>query len=286
MTLDTIDKELADGERFRFGENWAEFLERLDDTRIAEAEKSLKEKLGVDSLAGLSFLDIGCGSGLFSLAARRLGAVVRSFDYDPVSAACAMELKKRFFLDDGDWKVDSGSGSILDDDYVDALGLFDVVYSWGVLHHTGNMTKALDNAGKLARDGGLLFISIYNTQWATGMWKKIKRFYNKSPGPAKRIMGTAFYWYVAARGAMADIVSGKDPRERFRGVGRRGMNIKRDALDWLGGYPFQTARPDEIFRFYRDRGFTLVDITTRGGGSGCNEFVFRKTGANTAGSGF
>ena len=282
MIMSTIDSELSAGERFRFGENWAEFLSHLNDERIAEAEKSLKEKLGVDSLAGLTFLDVGCGSGLFSLAARRLGAVVHSFDFDPASAGCAMELRKRFFDGDANWKIEQGSRSILDDGFVAGLGSFDIVYSWGVLHHTGDMSKALDNAAKLARDGGLLFISIYNTNRNTGKWKKIKRFYNKSPELIKKVMGAAYYWYVATRVALGDLMSGKDPRETFRGVGRRGMNIKRDALDWLGGYPFETATCDEIFRFYRDRGFTLVEMNSMGAGSGCNEFVFRKTGTATA----
>lgn len=282
MIMSTIDKELSAGERFRFGENWAEFLSHLNDERIAEAEKSLREKLGVDSLAGLAFLDIGCGSGLFSLAARRLGAVVHSFDFDPASAACAMELRKRFFDGDANWKIEPESRSILDDDFVAGLGRFDIVYSWGVLHHTGNMSKALDNAGKLAGDGGLLFISIYNTHRNTGKWKKIKRFYNKAPEPVKKIMGAAYYWYVATRVVARDVLSGKDPRVTFRGVGRRGMNVKRDALDWIGGYPFETATFDEIFRFYRDRGFTLAEMNSMGAGSGCNEFVFRKTGTPTA----
>src|SRR5205807_740046 len=127
---------------------------------IAEAESSLKRMLEVESLAGRSFLDIGSGSGLFSLAARRLGARVRSFDYDPQSVACTRELRRRFYPDDADWQIEEGS--VLDEGYVRALGTFDVVYSWGVLHHTGAMWRALAHAALPVAVGGKLFIAIYN----------------------------------------------------------------------------------------------------------------------------
>ncbi len=85
-------QEVAGKQRFEFGANWNRFLAVLNDERIAQAEESLKRMLEVDNLQGKSFLDIGSGSGLFSLAARRLGARVYSFDYDPKSVACTREL--------------------------------------------------------------------------------------------------------------------------------------------------------------------------------------------------
>src|SRR5512145_1920359 len=96
-------EEVARGERFEFGKNWRRFLEGVRDEQIVTAESSLKRMLEMDSLAGLSFLDIGSGSGLFSLAARRLGARVHSFDFDPNSVACTKELRRRYFPEDNAW---------------------------------------------------------------------------------------------------------------------------------------------------------------------------------------
>src|SRR5437667_4126097 len=143
--------------RFAFGKNWRRFLENINEERIAEAERSLRTMLEVQDLRGKSFLDIGCGSGLFSLAAMRLGASkVHSFDFDPQSVACAQILKSRYFQQAQNWTIEQGS--VLDAQYLAGLGQFDVVYSWGVLHHTGNMWQALENVIAPVAPNGKLFI--------------------------------------------------------------------------------------------------------------------------------
>src|SRR5688572_25375759 len=139
MMIGTPDAQA--GSRFEFGANWLRFLAVVDDRRIAEAESSLMHMLGVEELTGQTFLDIGSGSGLFSLAARRLGASVHSFDYDPQSVACTTELRRRYCPNDPQWRVQRAS--VLDDEFMHGLGTFDIVYSWGVLHHTGQMWRAL-----------------------------------------------------------------------------------------------------------------------------------------------
>jgi len=149
-------------QRFSFGRNWQKFLQHVDKERIEAAQSALVEMVGGESLEGLRFLDIGSGSGLSSLAARRLGARVVSFDYDPQSVACTTELRRQYFPDDSEWRVEQGS--ILDLEYVDALGQFDIVYSWGVLHHTGQMRQGLAAAARLVSPGGTLFIAFIMTK--------------------------------------------------------------------------------------------------------------------------
>jgi len=186
------DQEFARGERFAFGENWSAFLYHLDDHRIRRAETSLQAMLGLERLEGFRFLDIGSGSGLFSLAARRLGAEVTSFDYDPQSVACTAELRRRFGHEDENWRV--LRGSVLDKALLARLAKFDIVYSWGVLHHTGAMWDAIANATSMVAPGGLLNIAIYNDQGATSrMWRRIKKSYVSAPGPMKwAVLAPAF----------------------------------------------------------------------------------------------
>ena len=268
-------KEVARGARFKFGENWSRFLKVLNDERIFEAEKSLKQMLGVEDLEGKSFLDIGSGSGLFSLAARRLGARVHSFDYDPQSVASTRELKRRYFPEDSDWTVEEGS--VLDRDYLESLGKFDIVYSWGVLMMTGDMWRALDYAGLPVADGGRLFIAIYNDQGAISkLWLRIKRLY-LSGTPGRRFVWATFAPYFVFRLLIADLLKGRNPVARYVEYKRsRGMSMVHDWRDWLGGYPFEVAKPEEVFEFYRDRGFVLDKLITVGRKQGNNEFVFTK----------
>jgi len=280
MEMSLHADEVARGERFEFGENWSRFLAALDDERVREAEDSLRRMLETDSLEGRSFLDIGSGSGLFSLAARRLGARVHSLDYDPRSVACTAELRRRYFPEDGAWKVEEGSA--LDAEYIRSLGLFDVVYSWGVLHHTGQMWRALENAHLPVRPGGRLFIAIYNdTGTQAARWKWIKKTYNRLP----RLLRPPFAALAIApdeiKPALRALVRARPGEYVRRWTGydkNRGMSRWRDVIDWVGGYPYEVATPDEIFDFYRARGFTLTKLKCGGVGLGCNEFVFVRDG--------
>jgi SAM-dependent methyltransferase len=266
------------GERYRFGENWSRFLEVLDEERIGEAERSLRSLLRIEDLEGSSFLDIGSGSGLFSLAAHRLGARVHSFDFDLDSVECAQRLRERFAPDSGRWRVERGS--VLDEGFLARLGTFDVVYSWGVLHHTGAMHEAIRRAAERVSPDGRLAIALYRRTRLCGFWKIEKRLYSASP-PALQSVARSL-WKLRVR--LAFLLKGKDFSEMVRTyVRRRGMNFDRDVDDWLGGYPYESIDPDECRRFVEELGFELWNekVATRKiglglSGSGCDEFVFRK----------
>src|SRR5687767_5371209 len=272
--------EIARGERFRFGENWKHFLGSLNETRIAEAEKSLKEMLQAEKLSGKSFLDVGSGSGLFSLAAKRLGARVHSFDYDPESVACTMELRRRYFDEDSDWTIEEGS--VLDANYIDALGKFDIVYSWGVLHHTGQMWQALENVSEMVSGNGKLFIAIYNDGgWRTTIWRWIKRVYNRLPTPLK----TPFIFLILIPGqskALLQSILTLRLTEYIRSWTQysknRGMSRWHDAVDWIGGYPYEVATRAKLIDFFKVKGFEVVKVKRPDYRLGCNELVFARQG--------
>ena len=271
--------EVSRGERFQFGKNWSRFLSTLNDQRIAEAEQAIGRMLDVSDLTGKRFLDVGSGSGLSSLAARRLGASVHSFDYDPQSVACTAELRRRYYPNDDSWKVEEGSA--LDADYMRSLGEFDIVYSWGVLHHTGEMWKALENAYVPVIPGGKLFLAIYNdTGSQSGRWKWIKKTYNRLP----RLMKIPFAILVSAPEEAKSLIRSlakARPSEYIQSWTQydqnRGMSHWHDLIDWVGGYPYEVAKPEEIFDFYHARGFTLTKLKCGSVGLGCNEFVFQRT---------
>ena len=259
--------------RFEFGKNWKNFLKNLSPDKIARAKSSLENLIGKESLKDKTFLDIGSGSGLFSLSAYNLGAKVKSFDYDEFSVEATNYTKNKFASNDLNWSVERGD--VLDDQYIESLGQYDIVYSWGVLHHTGSMYEALANAAKCVNDKGTLVVAIYNTQIQTPIWKNIKKFYVKSPKFIKLLMNYIFTVYTFVGLFIVDLLRLRNPITRHTEL-RRGMNFYTDVVDWIGGYPFETAKPEEIVLFYKERGFVLENMVTVGGNQGCNEFVFKK----------
>ncbi len=276
--------EVESGRRFAFGKNWSRFLQLLDDDRVRQAETSLRDMFERPDLRGLTFVDIGSGSGLFPLAAPRLGARVQSIDFDPDSARCTQRLKEEAGADDEEWSIQEGS--ILDADLLARLPRFDLVYSWGVLHHTGDLWRAMQNTVALVRPGGKLFIAIYNDQGKqSDRWRRVKKLY--CSGVVGRILVLSlFIPGFALRLLLLDLVKLRNPVARYRAYRRkRGMSLYHDWIDWLGGYPFEVARPEDVLEFCRQRGFTLERLKTAGGTPGNNQFVFRRWSQPPSGPG-
>ncbi len=261
--------EIDVGERFAFGQNWAAFLSLMSPQRIDTSITALRTLLKVDTLAGKNFLDIGSGSGLSSLAAHRLGATVTSFDFDRDSVGCTTELRRRYAPESANWTVQQGS--VLDDSFMTGLGQFDVVYSWGVLHHTGQMWKAIEQAVGRVAPGGQLFIAIYNEEGGVSrFWRRVKQIYC-SNALGRWLMMALFIPYFVLRHLTKLVFAGRQTQSSRT----RGMSVYYDWIDWLGGYPFEVAKVEDLFHFCCERGFTLENLTTTNR-LGCNELVFRR----------
>ena len=275
--------EMVDDKRFAFGKNWQSFVrDYLNQERIDEARISMEEFCNAnDLITGKTFIDVGCGSGLFSLVAYQLGASnIVSFDIDPHSIKCCEYLREQ----EGhspNWQITQGS--ILDGDFVSSLGKYDFVYSWGVLHHTGRMWKAIENASKLVAENGAFCIGIYNRADAWGLypdgrcgpshlWVKEKRLYSRIPSPLQSLIDFS----VMSVLVILYILTFNNPIKKIRSHKQfRGMSWRTDIKDWLGGYPYEYASVAEVFNFVKKLGFSLENLKCNSGLMN-NEYLFRK----------
>jgi 2-polyprenyl-3-methyl-5-hydroxy-6-metoxy-1,4-benzoquinol methylase len=290
MSSDEAHLEVEHERRFGFGENWLSFLATVDDASVDAAVESLRSALDAADLSGRRFLDAGSGSGLMSLAARTLGAQVVSFDYDRDSVTCTEQLRRERCGADPDWQV--VHGSVLDRDFLASLGAFDVVYAWGVLHHTGDLWSAAANVCDLVRPGAQLFVSIYNDQGtASRLWWHVKRTYCAGSPITRRaivVAATVYFWLRTEIGRAPErLVRASGARHRSQprppDLRPRGMERHHDLVDWVGGFPFEVAKPEQVFAFFHARGFQLESLVTCRGGLGCNQFLFRRdAGGNQA----
>jgi SAM-dependent methyltransferase len=265
----------------QFGQNFKDnLLSSFNKSKLEETKKFITHFLEVDSLMGHTFLDAGCGSGVFTLAATELGADVFSFDIDDV----AIQNTKKLLTDFGYTYDDSKIiiGDILQPEFIQSIDRFDYVMCWGVAHHTGQMWKSIDSVCHTVKDGGVLHLGIYNKAdgWGfypdgrfgpSGFWRKIKRFYSRLPSILQ-----SFTDVLATVGIVCIyMVTFNNPIKKLKENERRGMNWQSDLKDWLIGYPYEYATPEEVFLFMKKRGFSLTNLRTNNGLL-TNNYVFRK----------
>ena len=255
--------------KFSFGKNWLSYSKvALDDGKIAAAREAFSSLTRGINLQRARFLDIGFGQGLSLFLAAEAGADVYGIDVDPLCGE-AVKATQRFFPSLPIPRITIAS--ILDYVFVQEQkenGDFDVVHSWGALHHTGDIAKAFQNAAALVKPGGFLIISIYNRHWTSFLWRAVKYGFNHMPGFVQEGMVFALYpiFYFRARS-----LAGKNGQ-----MATRGMDVYHDMRDWLGGHPYEYASAADVQRAFSELGLAMVRCDLTRGFTGCNEFVFQK----------
>lgn len=272
--MTSTDKEM----RFEFGQNWKDFVDRsFSEERLAVAQKKILDFTGLKDLEGFDFLDIGCGSGIHSFGAFRSKArKLHSFDYDRNSVAATQIMREKAGLPEN-WKVEWGD--VLDQAYVDKLGKWNFVYSWGVLHHTGEMWRAVRNAQRPVAENGYFYIALYSADVdlrpSKEFWLEVKKKYNEASPAKKRMMVGWYVWRfgMSRNPLLFPLVLYRIAKHRHQ----RGMNYFSDVRDWLGGWPMEYAPDQEVVDILEgEYGFKLANVAT---GEACTEFLFIRSGA-------
>jgi 2-polyprenyl-6-hydroxyphenyl methylase/3-demethylubiquinone-9 3-methyltransferase len=268
------DVKYDQSKHFAFGKNWADYSHTITEADIDSAKTELQKLLDLESLEGRTFLDIGCGSGIHSLCALKLGAEsVHALDIDPDSVDTTRTVLAKYW--DGDnFKVEQQNIFTAD---AARLSRHDIVYSWGVLHHTGDMWEAIDKAASLVDDGGRFAIAIYRKTPLCGFWKWEKKLFTDGGATTRRLLT----WTFIGMKILRDLLRFKNPMKKIRRHSdkKRGMKWYTDVIDWLGGYPYESASPEEITQFMAQRDFTLVNSFKTGRrlgffGTGNAEYLF------------
>jgi 2-polyprenyl-6-hydroxyphenyl methylase/3-demethylubiquinone-9 3-methyltransferase len=262
--------EMPLDKRFGFGKNWSKFIEtKFNEERVKSSINVFCEFTGLSDLSGKSFIDVGCGSGLHSVAASRLKAKsIFSFDFDPHAVKITRLLRERELVKD-QWQVEQGS--ILNRDYLQKLAKYDFVYSWGVLHHTGSVWEAIENTSTLVAPKGKMYLALYSldVQPNAEYWLAIKKKYVNSSPMKKRIMEQSYLYTYYYGSSVLKYLSGFFKKEKGR---TRGMELMTDVRDWLGGWPMEFVLDSDVVNFVEKLGFKITNIKK---GEACTEFLFQ-----------
>jgi 2-polyprenyl-6-hydroxyphenyl methylase/3-demethylubiquinone-9 3-methyltransferase len=253
---------------FKFGENWENFSQLITTERIDAAKQSLVELISQEKLAGKSFMDFGCGSGLFSIAAAELGAwPVIGVDLDQESIQTSKMNNDRWLPEK---TIRLENLSVLNDAGMEKLPMVDVGYAWGSLHQTGAMRRAIHNCASRVKPGGIFVIAIYNRHFTSPLWQPIKKLYNVSGKFVQNVMVAIFTPIIALA---KFLVTGKNPY-----VLSRGMNFKHNVIDWVGGYPYEYGNVKELTKILENENLSVEKVLPAKVPTGCNEFVCVKKG--------
>ena len=260
---------------FDFGENWSNYLHDVDDDRVSLAMKNINDALGDNFIRDKSFLDIGCGSGIHSLAALKLNAkYVKSFDINKKNIINTKKIISKF------WEKNNYDVEVMNILEANDYSIkYDIVYSWGVLHHTGEMNIAIKNSINYCKKNSILFIALYEKTIYCKMWRMIKKFYNNT-NRINQFLLLNFYNILKIFGLLITLKNPYLYVKNYRS--NRGMSFIYDQIDWIGGYPYESINKTELLKIIGSDFKLLQYKRAKTGlfrsilGTGCSEYVFKK----------
>jgi 2-polyprenyl-3-methyl-5-hydroxy-6-metoxy-1,4-benzoquinol methylase len=263
--------------QFDFGRNWDAFSRTaLTPERIDSARKSFLQLMDRIPMRDRTFLDIGFGQGLSLLLAAEAGAKVTGCDINPLCGEVLRRNQQFFTPSVSCMEIPTVIGSILEPAVIENLRQkaqrtehrYDIVHSWGALHHTGEMHAAIANAVSLVSENGYLVLAIYNRHWTSPIWEVIKRVYVYSPMVIQHVLAGLLLPFISiAKFA----TTRKNPFSQ-----ERGMDFYYDVIDWVGGYPYEFAAINEIQAKMELLSFKCLKVIPAKVPTGCNEFVFKR----------
>jgi 2-polyprenyl-6-hydroxyphenyl methylase/3-demethylubiquinone-9 3-methyltransferase len=262
-------------DRFAFGKNWKQYIEKhFSQERVDISKRHMLDFLGMQDLQGKTFLDIGCGSGLHSFAAFQAGAKrIVSFDYD-LDSVETTRILRRHAGDPEHWTV--MQGSVLDRAFMDSLEPADIVYSWGVLHHTGDQWNAIRNAASRIGPNGVFYIALYTSDVhvdpSPQFWLDIKQRYIKAGWLGQRWLELWYIWRFQLNRNPRNLLPLIKTAAAYKKS--RGMSFYTDVKDWLGGWPMEFSSIADVKKF-ADQDLN-IDLRNIKAGEANTEYLFAR----------
>jgi ubiquinone/menaquinone biosynthesis C-methylase UbiE len=222
------------------------YFDRIEDYRYNVYATWMKGAIGFDSYSGKRLLEVGCGTGTDLLQFARGGSRVVGVDLTPRSIEITRQRFRVYDLD-GEFAIGDAENLAFPDNS------FDVVYSFGVIHHTPDTRRAVSEFHRVLKPGGRAIVMLYNRAslyyWTSLMLRRgliggeffhsstaeiMSRHVEYSESEAKPLVKA--YTRTEARALFREfndcrIIIRQLTREEF---GRPGRFIPRASVRWLG----------------------------------------------------
>lgn len=208
-----------------------EFYDVLWTQHLPKIEKQiefLNKLIGRDNIENKIVLDAGCGTGIAAISFKKLGAnKVIGIDISKKSLLTAKKLAEEAGV-----KLKFITGDLLN---LPLKGNFDIIHSFGALHHTGDTKGAFANLINLLGENGQFYLALYWRTRLTFLHQFIRKILRLLPESA---------WEPISKFITKFMVGKKKTQRGFDGYG--------EALDWLCVPHRDHYRPEEIKKWFKE----------------------------------